>query len=88
MDKQRQRIFEVIKTHTLKVLIDVRPEAVTPEAALADLGANSVDRVEVAMYAMEELGIRVPPTELHGVRNLGGLVEVLHRHLAPGAAGL
>jgi polyketide biosynthesis acyl carrier protein len=80
MDSQKQRIFEVIKANTLKVLADVRPEQVTPETALSDLGANSVDRVEVVMYSMEDLGLSVPPGELHAVANLRGLVEVLHRH--------
>jgi polyketide biosynthesis acyl carrier protein len=80
MESQKQRIFEVVKANTLKVLCDVPPESITPEVALGDLGANSVDRVEVVMYSMEDLGLKVPPAELHGVSNLRGLVDLLHRH--------
>lgn len=82
MDPTRERIFEIVKANTLRVLPDVQPGDITPETALGDLGANSVDRVEVTLYSMEELGLKVPPGELHGVANLGGLVDVLCRHAA------
>jgi polyketide biosynthesis acyl carrier protein len=80
MESEKQRIFEVVKANTLKVLCDVSPDAITPDVALSDLGANSVDRVEVVMYSQEDLGLSVPPSELHGVGNLRGLVDVLYRH--------
>ena len=80
MDADQQRIFEIVKANTLKVLVDADPNVITPDTALSDLGANSVDRVEVTMYSMEEMGLRIPPGELHAVKNLRGLVEVLHRH--------
>ena len=52
----------------------------TIERSLTELGANSVDRVEVVMYSAEDLGLDVPRAELHGARNLADLVAVLRRH--------
>jgi polyketide biosynthesis acyl carrier protein len=76
----REEIFEVVKANTLKVLPDLLADDVTIDKNLTDLGANSVDRVEVVIYSLEELGLKVPTAELHGVRNLRALVDLLHRH--------
>lgn len=82
MEAQRQQVFEVVKSNLLKVLVDVKPEDVTIDKSMADFGANSVDRVEVVMYSTEELGLDVPRAELHGAKNLAGLVDILLRHYA------
>lgn len=74
-------IFEVVKANVLKVLPELHPEEVTPDKSLVELGANSVDRVEVSMYSMEALQLKIPRVEFHGVRNLAGLVAVLQTHL-------
>jgi polyketide biosynthesis acyl carrier protein len=76
----KEEIFEVVKANTLKVLPDLLADDVTIDKNLTDLGANSVDRVEVVIYSLEELGLKVPTAELHGVRNLRALVDLLHRH--------
>jgi thioesterase domain-containing protein/acyl carrier protein len=73
----QQRVFDVVKGHVLRVLPDLRAEAITLDARLKDLGANSLDRIEVATCAMEELDINVPRTRLAGVDSLGGLVDAL-----------
>jgi acyl transferase domain-containing protein/thioesterase domain-containing protein len=73
----QQRVFDVVKEHVLRVLPDLRAEAITLDARLKDLGANSLDRIEVATCAMEELDINVPRTRLAGVDSLGGLVDAL-----------
>lgn len=77
----RDAIFAVVKDNILKVLPEVCPAAISLEKSLVELGANSVDRVEVAMYSMEALKLKIPRIELHGVRNLAGLVDLFHSHL-------
>jgi acyl carrier protein len=49
MDPETQRIFEVVKANVVKVLTGLDPALVTIERSLTELGANSVDRVEVVM---------------------------------------
>lgn len=83
MPPGRDQIFEVIKSNVCKVLFDIDPAIVSPEKKLADLGANSVDRVEITMYSMEELGLKIPRVELHGVENLQCLVELFYKRLNP-----
>jgi len=78
MKFSQQEIFEVVKQNTIKVLMDVDPSLVTLDTSLTELGANSIDRVEVVMYSMEQLGIEVPRTEFRGVRDIRTLVDLLH----------
>jgi acyl transferase domain-containing protein/thioesterase domain-containing protein/acyl carrier protein/SAM-dependent methyltransferase len=73
----RQRVFEVVRGQVLRILPDLPATAITMEARLKDLGANSLDRIEVATSAMEELEIDVPRTRLAGVDSLGSLVDAL-----------
>ena len=55
----REMVFQLVKAKVLEVLVDVDPAAVTPEVSLTELGANSVDRVEVSMAVLEELDLLV-----------------------------
>lgn len=80
MEPEQQRVFEVVKSNLLKVVVDLRPDDITIDRSMAELGANSLDRVEVVTYSMEELGLQVPRVELHGAKNIAGLVEILLRH--------
>jgi len=76
----RNEVFAVVKSIVLKVLPEVRADDVTLDTSLVELGANSVDRVEVSMLSMEALKLKIPRIELHGARNLAGLVDILHLH--------
>jgi polyketide biosynthesis acyl carrier protein len=77
----KEQIFEVVKANTLRVLPDLLAEDVTIDKNLTDLGANSVDRVEVVIYSLEELNLKIPTTEMRGIGSLRALVDLLHRHV-------
>ncbi|MDQ1350636.1 MAG: polyketide biosynthesis acyl carrier protein [Acidobacteriota bacterium] len=72
-------VFQTVKRVTLEVLPFLPPEEVSIEKSLKDLGANSIDRMEVVTRSMESLGIKVPLVEFGKVKNLEGLVDVLQR---------
>ncbi|MEX2628463.1 MAG: phosphopantetheine-binding protein [Tistlia sp.] len=76
----QQEVFELVKSKVVEVLVDLDPGEVTPERSLVELGANSLDRVEVALLSMEALELRIPPSELAGLANLGELARILNRH--------
>jgi len=77
-----EQIFETVRANVQKVLFDVDPSLITMDVSLTDLGANSIDRVEVAMYSMEDLKVNVPRQQLAAVENLRGLVDLLHKNSA------
>ncbi|NOK09812.1 phosphopantetheine-binding protein [Corallococcus exercitus] len=75
-------LFQVISENILKVLPDVDAQLITPERQLRDLGANSIDRMEIVMGTMEDLGINVPVTELSQAKDIGSLLGIFQRHYA------
>lgn len=79
---QRREIFEIIKSNIIKVLPDIHPDFITIDKRLKDLGANSVDRVEVVQYTMEDLNLIIPRVELGKVNNLYNLTEIFYNHLS------
>jgi len=72
-----EEIFTVVRGIVLEVLPDLDPDSVK---MLAQLGANSIDRLDVTLGAMEALRLRIPMTAFAGVSNLEGLVNVLLLH--------
>ena len=78
---QRREIFEIIKSNVIKVLPDIHPDLITIDKKLKELGANSVDRVEVVQYTMEDLNLIIPRIELGKANNLYDLTEIFYNHL-------
>jgi acyl carrier protein len=58
--------------------LQVAREQVTPEAALeADLGADSLDMVEILMKTEERFGVTVPDAMAEGVKTVEDLYDAL-----------
>jgi acyl carrier protein len=57
------------------------PESkVVPEASLIeDLGADSLDLVEMAMVLEERFKVQIPDSELEGVKTVGDVVECIRK---------
>jgi polyketide biosynthesis acyl carrier protein len=69
-------LLELIARHTREIVpgLDAHPFAASDR--LADLGANSIDRAEIAMLVQESLGLSVSRVELFGPRNIGELADL------------
>lgn len=76
--KSNEEVFDVVVKHIVDICEDIEPESVTREASMKDLGASSLDIVEVVSCSMRELRVRVPRSELSNLTNIGGLVDLLH----------
>lgn len=58
--------------------LGVNPEQVTPEAKfIEDLGADSLDTVELVMAFEEEFGIDVPDEEAEKLQSVGDVVRYI-----------
>ena len=78
MSVSREQVLQVVKKHVLST-VDSLPEAqFDPAKSMKDLGANSLDMVEVVSCAMRELKIKVPRAELSKLTNVDGLIDLLH----------
>jgi polyketide biosynthesis acyl carrier protein len=78
----KEYVFGIVKNTIMEVLPDVKPEMITIDKALKDLGANSIDRMEVVTMSMEELGLKIPLMSFAQVSNIEGLVDVLAENYA------
>jgi acyl carrier protein len=74
----RDEVFDVVKKHMREILDDLPEEAIDPARSMRELGANSLDMVEIVSCAMRELKVKVPRAELATLKNLDGLVGLLH----------
>jgi acyl carrier protein len=58
--------------------LGVNPEQVTPEARfIEDLGADSLDTVELVMAFEEEFGVEVPDEDAEKLQTVGNVLEYI-----------
>ena len=61
--------------------LGVDPEKVTPEASFVDdLGADSLDTVELVMAFEEEFAIDIPDEDAEQMRTVGEAVAYIEKH--------
>src|SRR3989338_8178251 len=58
--------------------LDVKPEQITPNARISeDLGADSLDTIELVMAFEEEYGIEIPDEKAERLRTVGDVIKYL-----------
>jgi len=77
--KTRDDILAVVKENLIDILEDVDVEALDPDRSMKELGANSLDIVEVVSCSMRELKVKVPRSELNKLQNITELVDLLYQ---------
>lgn len=82
----REQIQSVVLKYLARAVDDLDPESVDTSLSMKDLGANSLDIVEVVSSTMRELRIKIPRSELNTLTNVDGLVDLLHARAQPAAA--
>ena len=84
----KEHILGVVKKHLMDVVDDLQESQIDPAKSMKEMGANSLDIVEVVSCAMRELKVKVPRSELSKLTNLCGLVELLYAtaHAGEGVA--
>ena len=69
-------VFAVLKNYILEQLEDeVEESEITIKKSMLDLGANSLDIVEIVSNTMRELQIKIPRDELAKIDTMEGLVD-------------
>jgi polyketide biosynthesis acyl carrier protein len=72
----KMELLDLIARHAREVLPGLDAHQFAESDRLADLGANSVDRAEIAMLVQESLCLSVPRVELFGPKNIGELADL------------
>ncbi|MGD0832560.1 MAG: acyl carrier protein [Terracidiphilus sp.] len=74
-------VIDLIAQHTREILPGLDDHLFVASDRLVDLGANSVDRVEILTLVQASLGMSVPRVALFGPRNIGELADLLLQKL-------
>nr|YP_010197615.1 acyl carrier protein [Gracilaria flabelliformis subsp. simplex]UAD86031.1 acyl carrier protein [Gracilaria flabelliformis subsp. simplex] len=64
--------------------LSVNIEEVTEKATFSDLGADSLDTVELVMAFEEEFGIDIPDEDAEGIDNIEEVVELIKSKMSEG----
>ncbi|WP_089156254.1 phosphopantetheine-binding protein [Micromonospora sp. NBS 11-29] len=75
-------IFAVIRRNLIEVVPELAGSPITPEQSMRDLGANSIDRLDVVIAAQDDLGIKVPASELAKADSLGALSRIFSEYVS------
>ena len=78
----RSEIFDVVKTQIYQIVSHLRGKELHETDNLTDLGADSLDIVEVVSGSMKQLNIKVPRTRLSMVDELDHLLDLFEEALA------
>ena len=77
-----EEIFEKVKKVIMEQL-GVSDSAITLEASfIDDLGADSLDIVELIMALVEEFDIEIPDSDAEKVATVGDVVDYIKEHVA------
>jgi len=77
MENIEQKVKEIVADR-----LGVDPDEVTPEASfIEDLGADSLDTVELVMALEEEFGIEIPDEDAEKIQTVGDAIEYIQKHL-------
>jgi acyl carrier protein len=74
----RDKVLEVVKRNMLDIVEELEGVEIDPARSMKELGANSLDIVEVVSCSMRELKVKVPRSELRKLENIDQLVDLLH----------
>ena len=74
----RAEVEAVVKKHLMEVVDDLKEEDIDTSKSMKELGASSLDIVEVVSCSMRELKVKVPRSELSKLTDINDLVDLLH----------
>ena len=77
----RDQVVEVVQGHLVDTIEELEGVEIDPSKSMKDLGANSLDIVEIVSCSMRELKIKVPRSELNDLSDINGLVDMLFKYV-------
>ena len=73
----RDHVESVVLDHLKQTVEELADQDIDTSESMKDLGANSLDIVEIVSCSMRELRVKVPRTELSELENIDQLVDLL-----------
>lgn len=77
----KDEIVEMIEDELVDQLEHVEHQDVDPEISMRDIGANSLDLIEVVTACMRQLDIKIPRSQLADIETIDGLADEFAKHV-------
>lgn len=75
----RDEMFATVKANIREIVEGAKDVEIREDLSMRDLGADSLEIVEVVSRSMKQLGIKVPRTQLSGASNLKELLDLFEK---------
>lgn len=72
-------MFEKVKAIIIDQLSIADEDLITTETTLEDLGADSLDMVEVIMAIEDEFDVQIKDEDLESLKSVGDLIEYISK---------
>ncbi|WP_438432114.1 phosphopantetheine-binding protein [Gorillibacterium sp. sgz500922] len=74
----KESIYQAVQEAIQEILPDFEISELQPEMSLRDIGANSVDRMDIIIRSMELTNRKVPLVEFGNLSNIQGIIDLLY----------
>lgn len=74
----REEVVECVK-RSISEIMDIPTDEINTSDSLKDLGANSIDRMDIIVMAMEEVGVKMQMMEFAKLKNIDGIIDVIYQ---------
>ena len=75
----RDEILTIVKQNLADAVEDLDPAKIDSSRSMKELGATSLDIVEVVSRSMRQLRVKVPRSELSKLKDMDELVDLLYK---------
>ena len=77
-----EKVWNALNTSIIEVLPECASQNIHLEDTLQELGANSIDRVEIITLTLARLKLKVPLVDFALAKNISGLIQIFSRTLS------
>ena len=74
----KEKIWEVLMSSILEILPQCSNYDISKQSSLLEMGANSIDRMEIIALTLEHLNINIPLINVAKAENLDDVINILY----------
>jgi acyl carrier protein len=75
---EKAEIMTVLMKNLKQAVPDLTVDTLQPTQSMKEVGANSLDIVDVVSTTMRQLKVKIPREQLSTIKTVGALVDALH----------